>query len=97
MENYSDVSTFPQNMADAKRNTMINFLSKVELYLGISRNDGQIDKHSRKTQNEILFIAADLGHYIADAHMHIHQTITMDNLRIKEFTLYGKVEFLNYL
>jgi hypothetical protein len=28
MENYGDVSTFPQNMADAKRNTMINFLSK---------------------------------------------------------------------
>jgi hypothetical protein len=59
-----------------------------------SRNDGQID-HSIKEKRKTLFIAADLGHYIADAHMpYILQTITMDNLRIKkEFTLYGKVEF----
>jgi hypothetical protein len=34
-------------------------------------------KHSRKKRkSEILFIAADLGHYIADAHMPLH---TSDN------------------
>jgi hypothetical protein len=47
---------------------MINFCL-VELYLGISRNDGQIDQHSKKNAKTVLFIAADLGHYIADAHM----------------------------
>jgi hypothetical protein len=26
----------------------------------------------KKSKNEILFLAADLGHYIADAHMPLH-------------------------
>jgi hypothetical protein len=65
-----------------------------------SRNDGQID-HSiqRKTKkHEILFIAADLGHYIADAHMPLHTSDNHDGqLTDQKGILYGKVEFLNYL
>jgi hypothetical protein len=49
----------------------------MERYHGISRYDGKIDTSiQEKRKSEILFIAADLGHYIADAHMPLH---TSDN------------------
>jgi hypothetical protein len=43
---------------------MINFCKSGTLPWYI-KNDGQIDQHSKKNaKTEILFIAADLGHYI---------------------------------
>jgi hypothetical protein len=53
------VSTFPQNMADAKRNTMINFcLKEWNFTLVYPRNDGQID-HSiqKKTQKQKYYLS----------------------------------------
>jgi hypothetical protein len=45
----------------------------MEHYLGYPRYDGRKSKHlGKKRKSEILFIAADLGHYIADAHMPLH-------------------------
>jgi hypothetical protein len=45
-----------------------------------------------KRKSEILFIAADLGHYIADAHMPLHTSDNHDGQLTdqKEFTLCGK-------
>jgi hypothetical protein len=44
-----------------------------------------------KRKSEILFIAADLGHYIADAHMPLHTDNHDGQLTDqKEFTLCGK-------
>jgi hypothetical protein len=45
-----------------------------------------------KRKNEILFIAGDLGHYIADGHMPLHTSDNHDgqNQSKKEFTLLGK-------
>jgi hypothetical protein len=45
-----------------------------------------------KRKNEILFIAGDLGHYIADGHMPLHSdNHDGQNTNQKEFTLCGKV------
>jgi hypothetical protein len=52
--------------------------------------------HSKKNAKPVLFIAADLGHYIADAHMPYTRQSRWTTYGSKEFTLYGKVEFLSY-
>jgi hypothetical protein len=60
-----------------KRNMMINFCLKWNVtmaYQDMMEKLTQAFKEKRKS--EILFIAADLGHYIADAHMPLH---TSDN------------------
>jgi hypothetical protein len=78
MENFGSVDSFPKTMAEAKKKYDEKFLSK----------NGTLPWHiqdmmaklttafKEKRKSEILFIAADLGHYIADAHMPLH---TSDN------------------
>jgi hypothetical protein len=80
----ADVLLF-QNMADAKRNTMINFVQNGTLPWYIQEMMGKLTTAFKKNvKNEILFIAADLGHYIADAHMPLHTSDNHDvNLQIK--------------
>ena len=78
MENFGDVASFPKNMAEAKKKYDDKFLSKSgtlpwyiqEMMVKLTT------AFKEKRKNEILFIAADLGHYIADAHMPLH---TSDN------------------
>jgi hypothetical protein len=44
------------------------------------RYDGKLTQaFKEKRKSEILFIAADLGHYIADAHMPLHTSDNHDN------------------
>ena len=78
MENFGDVASFPQTMADAKKKYDDKFLSKNgTLPWYIQEMMGKLTTaFKEKRKNEILFIAADLGHYIADAHMPLH---TSDN------------------
>lgn len=78
MENFGSVDSFPKTMDEAKKKYDEKFLSK----------NGTLPWHiqdmmkklteafKNKRKSEILFIAADLGHYIADAHMPLH---TSDN------------------
>jgi hypothetical protein len=84
-------------MTEAKKKYDDKFLSKMERYHGISRYDGKIDTsiQEKKRKSEILFIAADLGHYIADAHMPLHTSDNHDGQLTdqKEFTLCGKVDY----
>ena len=78
MENFGNVDSFPQTMADAKKKYDDKFLSKNgTLPWYIQEMMGKLTTaFKEKRKNEILFIAADLGHYIADAHMPLH---TSDN------------------
>jgi hypothetical protein len=78
MENFGNIDSFPQTMADAKKKYDDKFLSKNgTLPWYIQEMMGKLTTaFKEKRKNEILFIAADLGHYIADAHMPLH---TSDN------------------
>lgn len=78
MENFGDVVTFPKTMDEAKLKYDEKFLTKngilpwhiQDLMVKLTK------AFKEKKKNEILFIAGDLGHYIADGHMPLH---TSDN------------------
>jgi hypothetical protein len=99
MENFGSIDSFPQSMTEAKKKYDDKFLSKMERYLGISMMEKLTQAFKEKRKSEILFIAADLGHYIADAHMPLHTSDNHDGQLTdqKEFTLCGKVDYQNYL
>jgi hypothetical protein len=78
MENFGSKDSFPKTMEAAKKKYDEKFLAKNGI-LPWYIQDMMVKltkafKEKRKT--EILFIAADLGHYIGDAHMPLH---TSDN------------------
>jgi hypothetical protein len=63
-------------MTEAKKKYDDKFCLKWNVTMAYPRYDGKIDTSIQgKRKSEILFIA-DLGHYIADAHMPLH---TSDN------------------
>ena len=78
MENFGDVSTFPKTMEEARKKYDDKFLDKNGILpWHIQDMMTKLTKAFKdKRKNEILFIAADLGHYIGDAHMPLH---TSDN------------------
>lgn len=78
MENFGDIASFPATMADARKKYDDKFLTKNgTLPWYIQEMMGKLTTaFKEKRKNEILFIAADLGHYIGDAHMPLH---TSDN------------------
>ena len=78
MENFGSVDSLPKTMAEAKKKYDDKFLSKNgTLPWHIQEMMGKLTQAFKdKRKSEILFIAADLGHYIADAHMPLH---TSDN------------------
>jgi hypothetical protein len=78
MENFGSVDSFPRTMEAAKKKYDEKFLSKNgTLPWYIQEMMGKLTTaFKEKRKNEILFIAAELGHYIGDAHMPLH---TSDN------------------
>ncbi len=78
MENYGAVETLPKTMEEAKLKYDEKFLTKNGILpWHIHDLMAKLTKAFKdKRKNEILFIAGDLGHYIADAHMPLH---TSDN------------------
>jgi hypothetical protein len=78
MENFGDATTFPKTMDDAQKKYDEKFLTKNGILpWHIQELMSKLTKAFKdKRKNEILFIAGDLGHYIADAHMPLH---TSDN------------------
>jgi hypothetical protein len=78
MENFGSVDNFPESMAEAKKKYDDKFLAKNgTLPWHIQDMMAKLTQAFKdKRRSEILFIAADLGHYIADAHMPLH---TSDN------------------
>lgn len=78
MENFGPVETFPKTMEEAKLKYDDKFLNKNGILPWyIQDMMTKLTKAFKdKRKNEILFLAGDLGHYIADAHMPLH---TSDN------------------
>jgi hypothetical protein len=80
LENYGSVDSLPKTMEEAKKKYDDKFLSQ----------NGTLPWHVKdlmekltkafkeKKKTEILFIAADLGHYIGDAHMPLHTSANYD-------------------
>lgn len=78
MENFGDPASFPKTMEEAKAKYDEKFLTKNGILpWHIQELMEKLTKAFKdKRKNEILFIAGDLGHYIADGHMPLH---TSDN------------------
>jgi hypothetical protein len=78
MENFGAVESIPKTMEEAKLKYDEKFLAKNGILPWyIQDMMVKLTKAFKdKRKNEILFIAGDLGHYIADAHMPLH---TSDN------------------
>ncbi|WP_413998394.1 zinc dependent phospholipase C family protein [Flavobacterium sp. W1B] len=78
MENFGSKDSFPKTLEEAKQKYDAKFLDKngiLPWYIqDMMTKLTKAFKEKRKT--EILFLASDLGHYIADAHMPLH---TSDN------------------
>ena len=78
LENFGQPDTLPANLADLKKKYEEKILQKngiLPWYIqDMMEKLTKAFKEKRKT--EILFIAADLGHYLGDAHMPLH---TSDN------------------
>jgi hypothetical protein len=80
LENYGSRDTLPLNMEALTKKHSPEFLSKngtLPWYLEeMMQKLTKAFKEKRKT--EILFLAADIGHYIADAHMPLHTSVNHD-------------------
>lgn len=80
LENFGPVETFPKTMEEAKLKFDDKFLNKngiLPWYIQEMMEKLTV-AFKQKRKNEILFIAADLGHYIADAHMPLHTSENHD-------------------
>ncbi len=80
LENFGAIDSLPKTMEELKKKYDEKFLSSngiLPWYL-----EDMMDKLTKafkeKRKTEILFIAADLGHYIGDAHMPLHTTNNYD-------------------
>lgn len=80
LENYHSLSALPKTMESLKQEYDETFLVKNGVLPWYLKT--MMDKLTRafreKRKTEILFLAADLGHYIADAHMPLHTSSNHD-------------------
>lgn len=80
LENYGARDSLPLNMDELKTKYSAEFLSKngiLPWYLEeMMQKLTKAFREKRKT--EILFLAADIGHYLADAHMPLHTSVNHD-------------------
>lgn len=80
LENFGPADSLPTTLAEAKKKYDEKFLQQngiLPWYI-----EEMMDKLTRafreKRKTEILFLAADLGHYIGDAHMPLHTSANHD-------------------
>jgi len=80
LENFGNTDSLPKTLADAKNKYDEKFLQQngiLPWYI-----EEMMDKLTKafkeKRKTEILFLAADLGHYIGDAHMPLHTSANHD-------------------
>jgi len=80
LENYGSRDSLPKNLAALNKKYDPVFLAEngiLPWYIeSLMEKLTKSFKEKRKT--EILFLAADLGHYIGDAHMPLHTTVNHD-------------------
>lgn len=80
LENFGSADSLPASLAEAKKKYDEKFLQQngiLPWYI-----EEMMDKLTKafkeKRKTEILFLAADLGHYIGDAHMPLHTSANHD-------------------
>jgi hypothetical protein len=97
MENFGSIDSFPQSMTEAKNKYDDKFCLKWNVTWHIQDMMEKLTQaFKEKRKSEILFIAADLGHYIADAHMPLHTSDNHDGqLTDQRNSLWGRLP--NYL
>ncbi|MEN2488962.1 zinc dependent phospholipase C family protein [Flavobacterium sp. B11] len=80
MENFGSADTYPQTLEEAKQKYDAKFLSDNGILPWyIEDMMAKLTKaFKEKNRAEILFLAADLGHYIGDAHMPLHTSKNHD-------------------
>lgn len=80
MENFGSPDTLPKTLAEAKTKYDDKFLQQNGILPWyIEEMMGKLTKAFReKKKTEILFVAADLAHYIGDAHMPLHTSANHD-------------------
>lgn len=80
LENYGSIDTVPKTMEEAKKKYDEKFLSQNGILLWYTQDlmEKLTKAFKEKKKTEILFIAADLGHYIGDAHMPLHTSANYD-------------------
>jgi hypothetical protein len=80
IENFGSIDSLPKTLDEAKKRYDEKFLSQngiLPWYLqDMMQKLTKAFKEKRKT--EILFIAADIGHYVGDAHMPLHTSANHD-------------------
>jgi hypothetical protein len=80
LENFGALDSLPKNLEEAKKKYDEKFLQQngiLPWYLqNMMEKLTKAMKEKRKT--EMLFIAADIGHYIGDAHMPLHTSANYD-------------------
>jgi len=80
MENFGPADSYPQTLEEAKKKYDAKFLSDNGILPWyIEDMMAKLTKAFKdKNRAEILFLAADLGHYIGDAHMPLHTSANHD-------------------
>lgn len=86
LENFGSLDSLPQTLADVKKKYDEKFIQKngiLPWYIEeMTEKLTKAFKEKRKT--EILFIAADLGHYLGDAHMPLHTSANHDGQKTNQ-------------
>lgn len=80
LENFGATDSLPKTMEEVKKKYDDKFISQngiLPWYMS-DMMDKLTKAFKEKKKTEILFIAADLGHYIGDAHMPLHTSANYD-------------------
>src|ERR1035437_8748183 len=80
LENYGSIDSLPKTMAEAKAKYDDKFLQSNGILPWYIQDlmDKLTKAFKEKKKTEILFIAADLGHYLGDANMPLHTSANFD-------------------
>ena len=80
LENFGSLDSLPKTMEEAKKRYDDKFLSSNGILPWYVQDlmDKLTKAFKEKKKTEILFISADLGHYLADAHMPLHTSANYD-------------------
>lgn len=80
LENFGSLDSIPMTMSDIKNKYDEKFLNQNGILFWYVQDlmEKLTKAFKEKKKTEILFLAADLGHYIGDAHMPLHTSANYD-------------------
>jgi len=91
LENFGASDSLPATLAEAKKKYDDKFLQQngiLPWYIG-EMMDKLTKAFKEKRKTEILFLAADLGHYLGDAHMPLHTSANHDGQLSNQKGIHG--------